>query len=59
MFKDVNHFRTYFLKARTNIIVPHPTVRSLFVRKEMGERSGNWWTTLQEYDIEIKPAKIV
>ena len=25
----------------------------------MGERRGNWITTLQEYDLEIKPVKIV
>ena len=41
------------------MIVPHPTVRSLFVQKELGERRGNWVTTLQEYDLEFKPATIV
>ena len=41
------------------VIVPHPAVRSLFVQKELGERRGNWVTTLQEYDIEFKPTCIV
>jgi hypothetical protein len=26
---------------------------------ELGERQGNWMTSLQEYDMEFKPSKIV
>ena len=49
IFKAVKQFRPYILKNRTKVIVPHPAVRSLFVQKELGERRGNWVTTLQEY----------
>ena len=56
VFKVVKHFRPYLLKERTKVIVPHPTIRALFVQKEMGERRGNWITALQEFDLEIKPA---
>ena len=28
------------------------------MQKELGERRGNWVTTLQEYDLEFKPASI-
>ena len=59
MFKAVKQFRPYILKNRTKVIVPHPAVRSLFVQKELGERRGNWMTSLQEYDLEFKPATIV
>ena len=58
-FKVVKKFRPYILKNCTKVIVPHPAVRSLFVQKELGERRGNWVTTLQEYDLEFKPASIV
>ena len=34
-------------------------MRSLFVQKELGERRGNWVTSLQEYDLEFKPESIV
>ena len=57
-FKAMKQFRPYILKNRTKVIVPHPTVRSLFVQKELGERRGNWVTTLQEYDLEFKPLQI-
>jgi hypothetical protein len=29
------------------------------VQKELGDKRENWMTTLQEYDLEIKPMKIV
>ena len=29
------------------------------MQKELGERRGNWVTSLQEYDLEFKPASIV
>ena len=59
IFKVVKQFRPYILKNRTKVIVPHPAVLSLFVQKELGERRGNWVTSLQEYDIEFKPATII
>ena len=59
VFKAVKQFRPYILKNRTKVIVPYPAVRSLLIQKELGERRGNWVTTLQEYDLEFKPATIV
>ena len=58
-FKALKQFRPYILKNRTKVIVPHPAVRSLFVQNELGERRGNWVTSLQEYDLEFKLASIV
>ena len=59
VFKAVKQCRPYILKNRTKVIVPHPTVRTLFVQKYLGERRGNWVTALQEYDLEFKPATII
>ena len=59
VFKAVKHFRPYLLRSHTKIIVPHTTVRALLIQKEPGEQRGNWLTTLEEYDLEIKPSKLV
>ena len=59
VFKAVNQFRPYILKNQTKVVVPHPTVRSLFIQKELGERRGNWVTALQEYDLEFKLVAII
>eukprot|EP00253_Pinus_taeda_P004730 PITA_04730 len=34
-------------------------VGQLLVQREVGEKRANWVTTLQEYDLDIKPVKIV
>ena len=54
VFKVVNHFRPYLLRSHTKISVPHSPVRALLIHKEPRDRRGNWLTTLQEYDLEIK-----
>eukprot|EP00253_Pinus_taeda_P029625 PITA_29625 len=59
VFKAIKYFRPFLLKTHTKIIVPFPAIRNLLVQKDVGEKRANWVATLQEYDIEIKPANIV
>jgi hypothetical protein len=59
MYKVVKRFRSYILKNHTKFIVPHPAVRSLFTQQVMGERRGNWMGFVQEFDLDIKLAKLV
>jgi len=59
MFKAIKHFRLYMLKSKTNVIVPFLAVRNLLFQKDLGEKRAKWVTALQEYDLEIKPSKIV
>jgi hypothetical protein len=47
MYKGVKNFRSYILKNHTKVIVPHPTVKSLFTQQNMGERRGNWMEFFQ------------
>eukprot|EP00253_Pinus_taeda_P020727 PITA_20727 len=59
VYKAVKRYRPFLLKAHTKVIVPFPAVRQLLIQRELGEKRENWVTTLQEYELEIKPAKIV
>ena len=59
VFKALKHFRPFLLKTHTKIIVPYSVVRQLLIQWEVGEKRANWVTALQEYDVEIHPAKIV
>eukprot|EP00253_Pinus_taeda_P021305 PITA_21305 len=59
VFKSIKHFRPFLLKTHTKVIVQFSTVRQLLVQREVGEKRANWVTTLQEYDLDIKQAKIV
>lgn len=59
IFKEVKHLQPFILKSCTRVIVPYPDVRNLLVHKEIGKKRVHWMTSLQEYDLEIKPTKIV
>eukprot|EP00253_Pinus_taeda_P006566 PITA_06566 len=59
VFKAIKYFRPFLLKTHTKIIVLFPAIRNFLVQKDVGEKRANWVTTLQKYDIEIKPANIV
>ena len=59
IFNIVKHFQLYILNSHTKVIVRHPSVRSFLIQKEPGDRRGNWMTSLQEYDLEIMPTKLV
>jgi len=53
------HYRPFLLKTHAKVIVSFSIVRQLLVQREIGEKRANWVTSLQEYDIDIKPLKIV
>ena len=50
VFKVVKHFHPYLLRSHTKFIIPHSTVSTLLIQKELGDQQGNWLTMLQEYD---------
>ena len=59
VFKVVKNLCSYLLRSHTKIIVPHSVVRELLIQKEPRDRRRNGLTTLQEYDLEIKPTKLL
>jgi len=59
VFKSIKHFKPFLIKSHTKVIFQHLSIRILLIQKDLGDKRSNWVTTLQEYDLEIKPAKIV
>jgi hypothetical protein len=59
VFKALKNLCPYLLRSHTKVIVPHSLVTSLLIQKESGDKRGNWITYLQEYDLEIKPNKLM
>jgi hypothetical protein len=59
VFKVVKHFRSLLLKSKTKVIVPYPAFRNILVHKDLVEKRANRITSLQEYNLEIKPVKII
>ncbi|HEX4851449.1 MAG TPA: hypothetical protein VFV08_11615 [Puia sp.] len=52
-------FRHYILRSQIKAIVPDAAVKMLLMQNEPGEKRAKWITTLQEFDMEIIPAKLV
>ena len=59
VYKSVKHFRPYMLNSRTKVIVPYVAIRNVFIQKELGEKLAHWIIVLQDYELDIKPAKMV
>jgi hypothetical protein len=60
LVKSLKHFRTYVGYNKIRAFVPYPTVKDVFLSQQdfLGSR-GKWVSQIQEYDLEIKPTKII
>lgn len=55
----VPHFKPYILNSYVKAYVPHLLVK-MMLSQPFGEgRWANWLKKLQEYDIEVRPLKVV
>lgn len=59
MVKPVKHFRFYILNSHVIALVPDVVVKSIWMQQEFGTKRGNWVAKIKEYDMEIKPNKLV
>ena len=57
--KSLKQFRTYIGYARIIAYVPYPTIKDVLTQHDGLENRAKWISKIQEYDIEIKPTKIV
>jgi hypothetical protein len=57
--KSLKHFRTYVGYNKIKSFVPYPAVKDVLSQSDgLGDR-GKWISQIQEYDLEIKPTKII
>jgi hypothetical protein len=59
LVKGLAHFRPYFWNSRIIAYVPHPMVKDILVQKDCNGTRGRWITKIQEYDLEVRPTKLV
>lgn len=59
LVKAMKKFTHYILRSKVHAIVPDIAVKTLLIQNELGERRGKWIASIQEYDIEIQPMKLV
>ena len=59
MVKALKDFRVYILHSHILAYVPNTDVKYVLLQTDPEGRRGKWITSLLEYDVEIKPTKLV
>lgn len=57
--KGLKKFRHFIAYNKTTAYVAHPTVREYIMEGDITEKRANWITKILEYDVDIKPTKLV
>ena len=57
--KALKEFRIYILHSHSTVYVPSATIKDILTQAELDGRRARWISTLLEYDIEIKPTKLL
>jgi hypothetical protein len=59
LVKALKHFRTYVGFSKIKAYVPYQAVKDVLSQIDGIGTRGNWISRIQEYNLEIKPIKIV
>ena len=59
LVKSLKHFRTYIGYSKVIGYVPHATVNDILSQQDCLRIRGTWVSKIQEYDLEIKPTKLI
>jgi hypothetical protein len=59
LVKSLKHFRTYVGYNKIKDFVPYPAVKDVLSQQDFLGSRGKWVSQIQEYDLEIKPSKII
>ena len=57
--KALKEFRVYILHSHSTNFVPSTAIKDILRQAEPDGRRAKWIATLLEYDIEIRPTKLV
>ena len=59
LVKSIKDFRVYILHSHTIAYVPNTVVKDILTQYNPDGRRGKWIAVIMEYDIEIKPTKLI
>jgi hypothetical protein len=59
MVKSLKDFRTYVLHSKIIAYVLTSVVKDILVQPDSDEKRGRWLDKIQEFDLEVKPTKLV
>ena len=59
LVKSLKHFRNYVGYNKIKAYVPYQTLKDVLSQQDCKGTRGKWVSKIQEYDLEIKPTKIL
>ena len=59
LVKAIKDFRVYILHSHTIAYVPNVVVKDILTQDNLDGRRRKWIAVILEYDIEIKPTKLI
>jgi hypothetical protein len=59
LVKSLKAFRVYVLHSRVTAYVPSASVKNILIQPNIDGRRGKWISKILEFDLEIKPTKLV
>jgi hypothetical protein len=59
LVRAIKDFRFYILHSHTISYIPNAVVKDILTQDNLYGRRGKWITIILEYDIEIKPTKLI
>jgi hypothetical protein len=59
LVKALKEFRVYILHSHTTAYVPSSSVKDILTQPDPEGKRGKWIAVLLEYDLEIKPTKLI
>lgn len=59
LIKELKEFRVYILHSHVVDYVPSVAIKEILTRSDLDRRRAKWIVVFLEYDLEIKPTKII
>jgi hypothetical protein len=59
LVKALKAFRVYVLHSKITAYVPSTSVKDILIQSDIDERRGKWIAKILEFDLEIKPTKLI
>jgi hypothetical protein len=59
LVKALKAFRVYVLHSKVTTYVPSASVKDILVQPDVDGKRGRWIAKILEFDLEIKPTKLV
>jgi hypothetical protein len=59
LVKALKAFRIYVLHSKVIAYVPSASVKDILIQRDMDGKRGKWIAKILEFDLEIKPTKLI